>query len=163
MSAVAAAGPAAPDPGPGPDPGPDAGPGPDPAGAAAGDPVDRLLRLLEVDAVGPDRFRVENPDAGYGERVFGGQVAAQALRAAATTVEVEHLAHSLHAYFLRPGRVGVPIDYDVERTRDGRSFTTRRVLASQPRDGGSEVIFEMSPSCLSTQSSSMKSNDVQRR
>jgi acyl-CoA thioesterase II len=122
----------------------------DPGGSAiAGrpvDPVDRLLRLLEVEAVGPDRFRVENPDAGFGERVFGGQVAAQSLRAAATTVEVDHAVHSLHAYFLRPGRVGVPIVYDVERTRDGRSFTTRRVLASQTTDAGTEVIFEVSVS-----------------
>lgn len=110
------------------------------------DPVDRLLRLLEVEAVGDDRFRVENPDAGYGERVFGGQVAAQSLRAAGATVDVDHLAHSLHAYFLRPGRVGVPIEFDVERTRDGRSFSTRRVLASQATDGGREVIFEMSVS-----------------
>ncbi len=106
------------------------------------DPVARLLDLLELDPMGPDRFQVENPDPGYGERVFGGQVAAQALRAATYTVEVDHLAHSLHAYFVRPGRPGVPIDFDVERTRDGRSFTTRRVVAAQ----GPEVIFEMSVS-----------------
>ncbi len=106
------------------------------------DPVARLLGLLELDPIGADRFQVENPDAGYGDRVFGGQVAAQALRAATHTVEVDHLAHSLHAYFVRPGRPGVPIEFEVERTRDGRSFTTRRVVAAQ----GPEVIFEMSAS-----------------
>jgi acyl-CoA thioesterase-2 len=110
--------------------------------SASEDTVQRLLDLLELEPAGTDRFRVENPDPGYGQRVFGGQVAAQALRAAAATVTVDHLAHSLHAYFLRPGRPGVPIDFDVERTRDGRSFTTRRVLAQQ----GDEVIFETSVS-----------------
>lgn len=106
------------------------------------DPVDRLLQILDLEPDGPDRFRVANPDAGYGTRVFGGQVAAQAIRAAVATVEPDRSPHSLHAYFLRPGRPGVPIVFEVERTRDGRSFTTRRVLALQ----GDEVIFEMSTS-----------------
>jgi acyl-CoA thioesterase II len=109
---------------------------------AGADPVDRLLDLLALDDAGPDRFRVDNPDRGFGNRVFGGQVAGQALAAVTRTVDIDHAAHSLHAYFLRPGRPGVPIEYDVERTRDGRSFTTRRVLARQ----GDEVIFEMSTS-----------------
>ena len=106
------------------------------------DPVDRLLKLLDLEPIGPDRFRAANPDAGYGTRVFGGQVAAQAIRAAVATVEPDRSPHSLHAYFLRPGRPGVPIVFEVERTHDGRSFTTRRVLALQ----GEEVIFEMSTS-----------------
>jgi acyl-CoA thioesterase-2 len=63
--------------------------------------------------------------------VFGGQVAAQALRAAAATVEADHHVNSLHAYFLRPGRFGVPITCVVDRIRDGSSFTTRRVVALQ--------------------------------
>ena len=63
--------------------------------------------------------------------MFGGQVASQALVAAARTTEPDRLVHSLHAYFLRPGDTKVPILYDVERTRDGRSFSTRRVVARQ--------------------------------
>lgn len=106
------------------------------------DPVDRLLRLFELEPDGPDRFRVANPDPGYGPRVFGGQVAAQALRAAVATVEPDRSPHSLHSYFIRPGKPGVPIGFEVERTRDGRSFATRRVVARQ----GDEVIFEMSTS-----------------
>ena len=105
--------------------------------------VAALVASLELDALDGDRFRAANPDPGFGQqRVFGGTVAAQAIQAAVRTVEVDHLVHSMHAYFLRPGRPGVPIDFDVERTRDGRSFTTRRVLAQQ----GDEVIFEMSAS-----------------
>lgn len=105
---------------------------------APGDPVQRLLDLLEVEANGTDSFRVENAALGYGDRLFGGQVAAQSLRAATRTVDVDHHVHSLHAYFLRPGRPGIPIVFDVERTRDGRSFTSRRVLAHQ----NDEVIFD---------------------
>ncbi|MBI2706224.1 MAG: thioesterase family protein [Actinobacteria bacterium] len=104
------------------------------------DPVDRLLELFTFDELGDDVYRAVNVDRGHGTRVFGGQVAAQALAAATRTITVPHHLHSLHAYFLRPGRPGIPIDYDVEETRDGRSFTTRRVLGRQ--DG--EVIFEMS-------------------
>jgi acyl-CoA thioesterase-2 len=65
------------------------------------------------------------------QRVFGGQVAAQALRAACSTVAEDRFVHSLHSYFLRPGDTAVPIVYDVERIRDGRSFATRRVMARQ--------------------------------
>ena len=108
----------------------------------APDPVARLLALLDLDELGDDRFGVANPDRGYGERVFGGQVAAQALRAAHRTVDVDHAVHSLHAYFLRPGAPGVPITYEVDRIRDGRSFTTRTVVARQ----GAEAIFEVSVS-----------------
>ena len=112
------------------------------AGEANWDPVDRLIELLNIEPAGPDRYRVPNQDTGHGDRVFGGQVAAQAMRAAVDTIDVDHHAHSLHSYFLRPGKPGIPIEFEVERTRDGRSFTTRRVLASQ----GEEVIFEMSAS-----------------
>jgi acyl-CoA thioesterase-2 len=106
------------------------------------DAVDRLLALLDLEQTAADRFRTGNPDPGWGNRVFGGQVAAQAIRAAVATVDPDRYPHSLHAYFIRPGRPGVPIDLEVERTRDGRSFTTRRVLARQ----SDEVIFEMSTS-----------------
>jgi acyl-CoA thioesterase-2 len=106
------------------------------------DAVDRLLDRLDLKPVGVDRFRGANPDPGFGNRVFGGQVAAQALRAAVLTVDPDRPPHSLHAYFIRPGRPGRPIAFDVERTRDGRSFSTRRVLVSQD----DEVIFEMSTS-----------------
>lgn len=104
------------------------------------DPVDRLLQLFAFDELGEDRFVAANVDRGFGDRVFGGQVAGQALATATRTIEVPHRLHSLHAYFIRPGKPGVPIEYSVERTRDGRSFTTRRVLAQQ----GDENIFEMS-------------------
>ena len=75
-------------------------------------------------------------------RLFGGQVASQTLRAATLTVEPDRLPHSLHAYFIRPGRPGVPLQLHVDRVRDGRSFTTRHVTASQ--DG--EPIFELTSS-----------------
>jgi acyl-CoA thioesterase-2 len=106
------------------------------------DSVDRLIGVLHLEPTGTDRYRAPNHDMNPGNRVFGGQVAAQALHAASSTVGPEHAAHSMHAYFVRPGRNGIPIDLEVERTRDGRSFTTRRVLALQ----GDEVIFEMSAS-----------------
>ena len=77
------------------------------------------------------------------QRVFGGQVAGQALVAAARTVDPEHgSVHSLHAYFLRPGDPTIPILYDVDRIRDGRSFTTRRVVAIQH----GRAIFNLSAS-----------------
>ncbi len=106
------------------------------------EPLDRLLALLDLDELGQDRYRVPNPDRGYGPRVFGGQVAAQALRAAQRSVAEERSAHSFHGYFLLPGQPGAPIVYEIERTRDGRSFTTRRVVALQ----GDDVIFEASVS-----------------
>lgn len=96
------------------------------------DPVDRLVELLDLDDEGDDAFASPNPDRGYGDRVFGGQVAAQALTAALRTVDdAERRPHSLHAYFLRPGRPGEPLRFEVDRIRDGRSFTTRRVVVWQ--------------------------------
>src|SRR5687768_14194692 len=91
--------------------------------------IGRLLALLDLEPIERDLFRGTNP--GGGSRVFGGHVASQALRAAAATVEVDHHVNSLHAYFLRPGRTGQPILYSVDRIRNGRSFTTRRVMAIQ--------------------------------
>jgi acyl-CoA thioesterase II len=92
--------------------------------------VDDLIRLLDLEAIEVNIFRGTSPDVDA-QRVFGGQVAGQALVAAARTVDAERAVHSLHAYFLRPGDPTVPILYEVDRIRDGRSFTTRRVVAIQ--------------------------------
>ena len=92
--------------------------------------VDRLIELLDLEAIEVNIFRGLSPDVDR-QRVFGGQVAGQALVAAARTVEPDRPVHSLHAYFLRPGDPAVPILYEVDRIRDGRSFTTRRVVAIQ--------------------------------
>jgi acyl-CoA thioesterase-2 len=95
----------------------------------AGQPLDLLLRLLDLERLELNLFRGLNLDIGSG-RVFGGQVLAQALVAAGRTVEGRQ-AHSLHGYFMLPGDVRTPIVYQVDRIRDGKSFTTRRVLAIQ--------------------------------
>jgi acyl-CoA thioesterase-2 len=96
-----------------------------------------LNDLLALDAKDADRFVGASPDDGW-RRVFGGLVVAQALMAASRTVE-GRVCHSLHSYFLRPGDPAQPLSYAVERTRDGASFATRRVTASQ----GERAIFEM--------------------
>jgi acyl-CoA thioesterase-2 len=98
------------------------------------------LRNLDLEALDSDLF-LGNPGRGQG-RLFGGMVAAQSVIAAGRTVEPERRLHSLHAYFLRPGRHGVPIRFVVDRIRDGRSFTTRRVKAHQ----AGEAIFNLSAS-----------------
>lgn len=112
--------------------------------SGSGNPeVDRLLDRLDLERLGPDSFRHANGSRWRrGGRLFGGQVASQALRAAGLTVADGLHVHSLHAYFLRPGTVGVPITLAVDRIRNGRSFATRRVVAEQ--DG--EAIFELSAS-----------------
>ncbi|MER6123145.1 acyl-CoA thioesterase II [Streptomyces sp. NPDC001795] len=89
-----------------------------------------LLDLLDLEQIEENIFRGQSRSAVV-PRVFGGQVAAQALVAAGRTVPEDRLAHSLHAYFLRLGDPGAPIVYNVDRIRDGRSFTTRRVVAVQ--------------------------------
>jgi acyl-CoA thioesterase II len=92
--------------------------------------VDRLLERLEVERI--DKFIFIGHSPAFPPRVFGGQVLAQALNAASRTVGEEgRLAHSLHAYFLRPGNPAQQIVYEVDPIRDGRSFTTRRVVAKQ--------------------------------
>jgi len=95
-----------------------------------GSALDDLLDLLELETLEVNLFRGVSPDE-QRQRVFGGQVAAQALVAAGRTVDDDRHVHSLHAYFLRPGDPTVPIVYEVDRIRDGRSFTTRRVVAIQ--------------------------------
>jgi acyl-CoA thioesterase-2 len=92
--------------------------------------VKELVDLLDLETIDLNLFRGQQPDTRM-QRVFGGQVAAQALVAANRTVSDDLAVHSLHSYFLRPGDTAVPIVYDVERLRDGRSFSTRRVLARQ--------------------------------
>jgi acyl-CoA thioesterase-2 len=99
-------------------------------GAMSQDAVDALVKLLDLEPIEVNMFRGVSPDEER-QRVFGGQVAGQALVAAARTVEPGRSVHSLHAYFLRPGDPTVPILYEVDRIRDGRSFTTRRVVAIQ--------------------------------
>ena len=88
-----------------------------------------LVDLLDLERIEVNTFRGRHPEEER-QRTFGGQVAAQALMAAGRTVEVGAV-HSLHSYFLRPGDPSIPILYEVDRIRDGRSFTTRRVVAIQ--------------------------------
>ena len=89
-----------------------------------------LVELLDLERIDTTLFRGRQPDTDR-QRVFGGQVAAQALVAGIRTVDPEFGVHSLHSYFLLPGDTAVPIVYDVEQLRDGRSFATRRVVARQ--------------------------------
>lgn len=89
-----------------------------------------LITLLDLEQLEINLFRGQSPQIGW-QRVYGGQVLGQALVAAARTVEPERTAHSLHAYFLIGGDPNTPLIYDVERIRDGGSFTTRRVRAIQ--------------------------------
>ncbi len=101
-----------------------------------------LLDLLDLEQIDVNLFRGVSPSEGW-QRVYGGQVLGQALVAASRTVEDEaRIAHSLHGYFLRPGDTTIPILYKVDRIRDGRSFTTRRVVAIQR----GRAIFSMSAS-----------------
>ncbi|MDB4967024.1 MAG: tesB [Myxococcales bacterium] len=92
--------------------------------------LDELVTQLALERIEENLFRGQSQDLGWGT-VFGGQVLGQALSAAVQTVPSERHVHSLHAYFLRPGDVHKPIVYDVDRIRDGGSFTTRRVVAIQ--------------------------------
>jgi acyl-CoA thioesterase II len=100
-----------------------------------------LLDLLDLEQIEVNIFRGRSP-AERQQRVFGGQVAGQALVAAGRTVQPDRGVHSMHAYFIRPGDPSVPIVYDVDRVRDGRSFTTRRVTAIQH----GKAIFTLSAS-----------------
>src|SRR6267378_7568990 len=109
--------------------------------AVMGSALDDLIDLLELEQLEANLFRGVSPDEDR-QRVFGGQVAGQALVAAGRTVDSDRRVHSLHAYFLRPGDPNVPILYEVDRIRDGRSFTTRRVVAIQH----GRAIFNLSAS-----------------
>ena len=119
---------------------------PQPATAADGElcgqaVLDDLVALLDLERLEDNLFRGVSPPVTL-PRVFGGQVAGQALVAAGRTVPEDRPVHSLHAYFIRPGDPSIPIVYETERVRDGRSFTTRRVLAIQR----GEAIFSLSAS-----------------
>src|SRR3954452_24501652 len=103
--------------------------------------LDRLIALLDLEQIEENIFRGVSP-AHSPVRVFGGQVAGQALVGAGRTVSAERKVHSLHAYFIRPGDPRIPIVYEVDRIRDGRSFTTRRVVAVQR----GKAIFSLSAS-----------------
>lgn len=103
--------------------------------------LDGLVNLLGLERIEENLFRGQSQDLGWGT-VFGGQVLGQALSAAVQTVPSNRHVHSIHAYFLRPGDVSKPIVYDVDRIRDGGSFTTRRVVAIQ----SGKPIFNMSTS-----------------
>lgn len=92
--------------------------------------LEELVELLDIEDIDVNLFRGRQPDTEL-QRVFGGQVAAQALIAATRTAPPGFSVHSLHSYFLRPGDTAVPIVYDVESLREGRSFATRRVVARQ--------------------------------
>src|SRR5947209_16037233 len=101
-------------------------------------PLDDLIALLDLEELEVNLFRGRSPQENR-QRVFGGQVAGQALVAAGRTVE-RGIVHSLHAYFLRPGDPATPILYQVDRIRDGHTFTTRRVVAIQH----GQAIFHLS-------------------
>ncbi|GGL12819.1 acyl-CoA thioesterase [Nocardia jinanensis] len=102
--------------------------------------VGTLAALLELEQIDINIFRGRNADHGLPRsRLYGGQVAAQALRAAGHTVAPDRLPHSLHGYFLRTGRPDLPVLYQVDRDRDGRSFSARHVSAIQ----NGQIIFSM--------------------
>lgn len=102
--------------------------------------VDHLVALMHLEPTGADHFRAQSEDLGM-PAVFGGQVLGQALTAACLTVAPDRPVHSMHGYFLLPGE-HAPIDYQVQRARDGRSFSTRHVLARQQ----GRLIFELAAS-----------------
>ncbi|MGV1908071.1 acyl-CoA thioesterase II [Agrobacterium cavarae] len=104
-------------------------------------PMENLLATLDLEKLEENLFRGTSPQVGW-QRVFGGQVIAQALMAAQRTVDADRFIHSLHAYFMRPGDPLVPIIYQVDRIRDGASFATRRIVAIQH----GHAIFAMSAS-----------------
>jgi acyl-CoA thioesterase-2 len=107
----------------------------------AGDPVEGLVGLLDLEQIEQNLFRAYHPEGRTG-RLYGGQIMAQALMAATRTTPEERTVHSLHGYFLRPGDPSIPALIDVERIRDGRSFTTRRVVVIQH----GQAIFTMDAS-----------------
>ncbi|MEX1363151.1 MAG: acyl-CoA thioesterase II [Nannocystaceae bacterium] len=105
------------------------------------DVLQELVELLRLERIEQNLFRGQSQDLGWGA-IFGGQVLGQALSAATQTVPPERSVHSLHGYFLRQGDANVPVVYDVDCIRDGRSFTTRRVVAIQ----NGRAIFNMAAS-----------------
>jgi acyl-CoA thioesterase II len=92
--------------------------------------MDDLAQLLALESIKPDAWIGHGPDLGWG-RIYGGQIVAQALRAACNTVDADRRPHSMHAYFIRAGNERQPVLFEVERVRDGKSFATRQVVAYQ--------------------------------
>ncbi|PRY50604.1 acyl-CoA thioesterase-2 [Geodermatophilus tzadiensis] len=109
---------------------------------SGGDQAAALMTVLGLEERDPDVFVGRTPSTRL-QRIFGGQVAGQALMAAGLTVPGERGVHSLHAYFLRPGDPHEELRYRVERIRDGRSFSTRRVIACQRRKGEDVAVFAL--------------------
>tara|TARA_R110002072_G_scaffold89232_6_gene200068 strand:- start:64290 stop:65141 length:852 start_codon:yes stop_codon:yes gene_type:complete len=105
------------------------------------DAAAELLTILELETIDVNLYRGQN-DSLHRQRLFGGQVLAQAISAAINTVDSDRPCHSAHGYFLRPGSPEVPVLYRIDRIRDGRSFTTRRIVALQK----GEAIFSMDAS-----------------
>ena len=122
------------------------------------DLAENLPSLLALERVDRDLFRGRNASHGPRRTLFGGQVAAQCLIAAARTVEEGRLPHSLHGYFLRTGRSDLPVILEVDRDRDGQSFSARHVVAVQE----GEVIFSMVTS-FHAESESGRFDDAPRR
>ncbi len=118
------------------------------------DAVQTLVESLQLERLQLNLFRGITPD-GMGPRIFGGQVISQSLLAAYETVE-ERICHSLHCYFIRPGDPRVPIVFEVDRSRDGGSFTTRRVVAVQH----GEQIFNLAASFMAPQSGFEHQSDM---
>ena len=117
----------------------------------------KLLHCLNTHPTGEDHFSAENLPCKR-ETVFGGQVAAQALDASIQCTDTDRMPHSMHCHFLRPGMMSKPIEYEVQRIRDGRSFSLRQVTATQ---GGKPIFlatvsFQKSESGLSHQSERIK-------
>ena len=103
--------------------------------------ISALLQLLDLEQIEENIFRGQSYQAPWGQ-IYGGQVLAQSLRAATLTVPENRFAHSMHAYFILPGDIHWPVLYEVDRIRDGGSFTTRRVVAIQK----GRAIFNMAAS-----------------
>jgi len=117
------------------------------------DVLRQILDLLDVERIEENLYRGQNHPT---EHVFGGQVLAQAIASAYRTVDPSHSLHSMHAYFLRPGDWKIPILYDIDRIRDGRSFTTRRVVAIQH----GRAIFNMATSWQKSESGLSHANPM---
>jgi acyl-CoA thioesterase II len=105
-------------------------------------PAAQLMEVLDLEERAPDLYVGTTPTTRL-QRIFGGQVAAQALSAAQATVSSDRPVHSLHSYFLRPGDPQAEIRYEVDRIREGRTFSTRRVVARQTRGGEDVAIFAL--------------------
>ena len=128
---------------------------PEPQSETISEPLARLLAQLDLETVEENLFLGQSPNDGR-ERIFGGQVLGQAMMAALRTVE-QRTAHSLHAYFLRPGDPRIPILFEVDRIRDGRSFATRRIVAIQK----GQAIFNMSVSFQGEEAGPERQMDVE--